>query len=310
MQHTLQKLPKSTAQFSIELTPAEMDPYLKKAAAVLNAQTTIPGFRVGHAPQEELVRRFGALRIWEEAAVLAVPKAFAEVTQKENLQTVGSPEIEVIKLAPDNPFIFKATVALIPEVTLGALDKLKVEQKPVMITDAQVEKVLEDLRKMQTKEVVVNRAARAQGDKVVVDMQMSLDSVPLDGGQTKDHAVYLDEEYYVPGLKEKLQGMVKGETKEFKLKFPKEHYQKNLADREVDFKVTVKDVFELQPPEIDDAFAQMVGQKTVLELRALVRENLENETKMKEAERQEIALLEKLVEGAKFSDLPELLLNE
>lgn len=310
MNHTLKKLPKSTIELTIEIPAEEMRPYLEKAALKLSTETTIPGFRAGKAPLDEVRRRFGAGRVWEEAAVLAVPKAYGEAVQKEQLETIGSPQIDVVKLAPDNPFIFKATAAFLPEVTLGDFTKIKTEQKTTEIQDIQVGKVVADLQKMQTKETVVARPARPQADKVVLDMTMSLDSVPLDGGAVKDHAVYMDEEYYVPGLKEQLAGLKKGDTKEFRLAFPKEHYQKMIAGKDVDFKIEVKDVFELQSPPLDDAFAQAVGQKTVSDLRAIIRVNLEQEARSKEDERQEIALLEAAVERAKFGDIPDVLINE
>ena len=124
MQHTLQKLPKSTVEMTIELTPEEMRPYLEKAAVKLSQETTIPGFRPGKAPYEQVAVRFGSGRVWEEAAVIAVPVTFSRAAQEAKLQTIGSPAIDVIKLAPDNPFVFKATVALLPEVTLGNFSKM------------------------------------------------------------------------------------------------------------------------------------------------------------------------------------------
>ncbi|MBI2551749.1 trigger factor [Candidatus Uhrbacteria bacterium] len=309
MQHTLQKLPKSTIELLIELTTAEMQPYLQKAATQLSQTNTIPGFRPGKAPYDEISRRFGIQRVWEEAAVIAVPKAFAQIIQEEKIETLGSPEVEVVKLAADNPFIFKATVALLPEITLGDYSKIVISAKEVAVPETQIDKVLADLAKMQTKEVVVDRAAGIQ-DKVTVDMTMSLDSVPLDGGATKDHSIYLTEEYYIPGLKEKLVGAKKGGQLEFRIKFPKTHYQKMLADKEIDFKVNVKDVFELQRPPLDDDFAHRLGKDNLADLKALIRHNLEEEARGKETERQELELLDKLVELTKFGDLPEVLINE
>lgn len=310
MRHNVKPLPKSAVELTVELSPDEMRPYLERAAVSLSTQTSIPGFRPGKAPYEQVVARFGSGRVWEEAAQLVVPKVFGDIVKKESLETIGSPAIEVIKLAPDNPFIFKATAALLPKVTLGDYAKIKIERKPTEITAAQVDKVVTGLQKMQTKEAVVARPARATGDKMIVDMQISLDSVPLDGGTTKDHAVYMDEEYYIPGLKEQLQGLKKGDTKEFQLKFPKEHYQKMIAGRDVDFKIEVRDVFELQSPALDDAFAQKIGQSTVAGLRTLIRENLESEARQKETERQEIELLAKAAEHTKFGDIPDILINE
>ena len=107
MQHTIKKLPKSTLEITVELSPEDMGAYLQKGATNLSQETTIPGFRPGKAPYDQIVARFGKGRVWEEAAQLAVPRAFGEIVQKENLETIGSPAIDVIKLAPENPFIFK-----------------------------------------------------------------------------------------------------------------------------------------------------------------------------------------------------------
>ena len=309
MKHTLKSLPKSAVEITIELAPEDMQSYLQKAAAQMSSESSIPGFRPGKAPYEQVVARFGAQRVWKEAAQLAVPRSFTETVKKENLETIGSPEIAVIKLAADNPFIFKATIALLPEVTLGDYSSIKLERKTTTVEAAKVDKVLKDLRKMQTKEVVASRPALAE-DKVVLDMAMSLDSVPLDGGVTKDHAVYMDEEYYVPGLKEQLVGLKKGDTKEFQLKFPKEHYQKMIAGKDVDFKIEIKDVFELTRPELTDEFAQELGQKTIADLKTIIHGNLEHEAKQKDEERGEIELLEKAIEKTKFSDVPDILVNE
>lgn len=310
MKHTIKKLPKSAVEITIEIPPAEMEPYLQKAAQQISQHTTIPGFRPGKASFEQVRTHAGIGRIWEEAAQLVVPKIVSEIIIKENLQTIGSPAIDVIKLAPENPFIFKAIAALFPEVTLGDYSTLDITKKDTKQSEENIDKVLEDLRKMHTKEVVADRPAQASGDKVVLDMEMSLDQVPLDGGSTKDHSIYMDEDYYVPGIKDHLAGVKKGDTKEFKLKFPKEHYQKMIAGKDVDFKITVKDVYELQKPELNDELAQKVGQQTLVGLRTLIRENLENEAKQKESQRQEIELLEKAIEKTKFSDIPDLLANE
>ena len=310
MQHTLKRLPKSTVEILVELTPEDMQPYLQKAATHLGQETAIPGFRPGKAPYDQVVARFGAQRIWEEAAQIAVPKIYSAVVAEEKLETIGSPEIAVEKLAADNPFIFKATAPLLPEITLGDYASITIEPKPVTVKEEHVDKVLRDLQKTQTKEVVVDRPAQSKSDKVVLDLAMSLDTVPLDGGTTKDHAVYMDEAYYVPGFKEQLPGLKKGDTKEFQLKFPKEHYQKMIAGKDVDFKIEVKEVFELTAPALDDEFAKMVGQESIAGLRGLVQSNLEQEATQKETERRELAFIEEAVARTKFSDIPDILINE
>lgn len=309
MTHSTKHLPRNVLEITVELTPEDMQPYLRKAATQMSEQSTIPGFRPGKAPYEQVVSRFGVGRIWEEAAQLVVPKVFSEIARGEKLETIGSPAIEVIKLAPDNNFIFKATVPLLPEVTLGDYASITLTSKPTEIPETKVHKALTDLQKMQTKETVVDRPASG-ADKVVLDMAMSLDSVPLDGGVAKDHAVLMEEEYYVPGMKEQLHGLKKGDTKEFQLKFPKDHYQKMIAGKDVDFKITIKDVFALERPPIDDAFAKALGQPSLTHLKTLIKGNLETEAQAKESQRQEIELLETAVAKTKFADVPDILINE
>lgn len=309
MQVQTKKLPKSVVELTIELTQDDFKSFLERAGARLCQRKPIPGFRPGKASLNMVVKHFGEMPVWEEASVEAVEKTFSQTVFEQKLNTLGSPKIDVIKLAPGNPFVYKATVPLLPEVTLANFSSLEIKTKPTAIEDKHVDKTLEDLRKMQTKEVITAEPLKNTG-KAVIDMAISLDSVPLEGGQTKDHAIYLNEEYYIPGLKEKILGIKKGEIREFKLAFPKEHFQKNLAGKEADFKVTAKEIFELQPPELNDVFAQSLGQKNLVGLKDTVRKNLEAEAKMKDEEKNEIELLEKTAGATKFGDIPELLINE
>lgn len=161
---------------------------------------------------------------------------------------------------------------------------------------------------MRRKESVVTRSATKE-DKVMVNMEMFLDHVPIDGGQVKNHAVILSEKYYIPGFTDQMLSVAKGATKEFELPFPKEHYQKHIAGKQVKFRVKVQDVYELQPPPIDDAFAVALGQKTLADLKALLTKNLQEEMDQKENDRQEIALLKEMVRRSKFGEIPDLLVT-
>jgi trigger factor len=228
---------------------------------------------------------------------------------EQKLLTVGAPSIGVTKMAPGNPFIYTATVTLLPSVELCDLSKISVSAKQLTVSDIDVAKSVKDLRTMRATETVTTNAAGMQ-DKVVIDMDMKLGGVSLEGGQAKGHQVYLSEPYYIPGLTDQLLGLKKDDAKTFTLTFPKEHYQKNVAGKPVDFEIKVTDVFERTLPAHDDAFAQTLGQKTVAELDTLIRENLLKEAQDKENQRQEIAALEEVVKHSKFGDLPDLLVNE
>ncbi len=309
MQVDVKKLPKSILELTITLGVDELQPYLDAAAIKIGTKKTIEGFRAGMAPRGVVEQKVGAMTVLEAAAEEAVRKTYSRALEQGKWVTLGAPEIAVTTLAPGNPFTYKATVTLLPEVEkLADYQTIRIPDHTSSVTPEQVDAALRDLQKMQTQETLVDREVRA-GDKVVVDMKMFLDNVPVDGGDAKNHSIYLDEEYFIPGFKEKLTGIKKGETREFSLPFPKEHYRKQLAGREILFRVTATGVVELAPPPLDDAFAARLEQKTLSDLRALIKQNLEAEASQKEGDRVETEITKKLVEGSRFGDMPEILVN-
>lgn len=304
-----QKLPKSQVELTIELSVEEMKPYLEKGAARLSTEKPLEGFRPGKAPLDVVIKKFGPAATMEAAAEEAVRATFGKAVTQEKIMSIGSPEIGVKKMAMDNPFVYTATVTLLPEVTLCDLSTIKVEKKEAKVADGDVERAIKDLRNMRVKETVTE-APVEKTHKVVIDMDMKKDGVPLEGGQTKGHQVYMDETHYIPGFTDMLIGLKKGESKTFTLSFPKDHYQKNVAGKPVEFVVNVKEIYERQLPEWNDEFAKGLGQKTVAELEDLIRKNLLAEVTQKEEQRQEIAAVEAIVKASKFGDIPDLLLNE
>jgi len=310
MNHTIKKLPKSSLEISLTITAEELEKFVPTAIEELSKEVKIEGFRPGKVPKEILAQNLGGeIKIYERAAEKAIWQFYAEILNKESISEIGSPHFNILKIAPKNPVEVKITVPVLPEVIkLADWKKIKIPAKKVEVADEEIDKTIREVQKMQTVEKMVNREAKKE-DKILIDMDMSLDGVPLEGGQAKNHAVYLNEPYYIPGLVEKLIGAKKDEAREFKLSFPKEHYQKNIAGKDVDFKIKTLDVFELAAPEIDDEFAQKLGQKSLAELKQLLKDNMAAEAGAKEKERQEMAILEELVKNSQFEDIPDVLIN-
>lgn len=309
MQITRTNLPKSQVELTIELSDDEIQHDLEVAAKRISETLKIDGFRPGNAPLEVVKTKVGEMAIWQEAVNDIVRHSFVKAVLEQNMTTVGQPKIDLVKFAPGNPLIFKAVVSTLPVIVqMPDLEKITVEKKSVEITDVEIDKALGELQKMQTREVEVDRPATGT-DKVVVDMQMFLDNVLLEGGHAKSHGVYLAEEAYVPGLTAQLSGVKKGDEKTFTLTFPETHYQKTTAGKAVEFRVKVENVFELQPPAIDNTFAETLGQKTIAELRSLMKNNLQSEANEKEAQRLELTMLENIVTATRFEDIPETLID-
>lgn len=309
MKCDIKNLPKSEIELTITLEAEELAPYMQKAAGHLSEHSKIEGFRPGKASYDIVKARFGEHAILEEAADDIVRKNFFMAIKENKLETIGQPKIEVVKMAVGNPFTFKATVAILPEIKLGEYKNLGIKKEKTEVAGEQIEKILTDLSKMQSKEALTEGAATAT-DKIVADMEMTKDGVAIEGGATKNMTVYLTEKHYIPGFNEELVGLKKGDEKTFSLNFPDSHYQKHLTGAKVDFKIKVNDVYEITPPELNDEFATKLGQKTMGDLRALIRKNLEDEAVNKNEEKFETEILTKIIGQSKFGDIPEILLNE
>ena len=308
MQHTLKKLDKSQVELVITVVPADYEKDMFAAATRLSERAAIHGFRPGKAPYEIVKQNLGEIKILEEALQTIVEKNYHAAVTAEKLDTVGMPEITIEKMAPDNDFVFKATAALLPKVTLADLSKIDINKKDVVVGEKELSDVLEHLRKMQGKEVVKEGIATKE-DKIEVAMKMTNNKVDVEGGQAPKHQVYLSEPHYIPGFAEQLVGLKKGDVKEFSLKFPEEHYQKHLAGKNIDFHITVNDVYSIEYPEINDELATTLGQPSLIALKEILQTNLTKEAQSKEDQRLEAELLEKVILASVFEEIPDVLVK-
>jgi trigger factor len=308
----VEQLPKNTVKLTITLGVEELKPFLEAAAEHLSEHTDIPGFRPGKAGYDIVKNRFGEMKIYEEALEPIVRKTLYAAIVGNDLETIGSPKIDVTTMAPGNDLVYTAELAKMPAVTkLADYKKISVKAEAKPVENKDIETVLKDLTHMQTREARAAAGSAAAGtDKVVLSVNMKKAGVPVEGGQAPSHAVFLGEEYYIPGFKEHVSGMKEGESKTFAIKFPDEHASKMLAGSDIDFDITVKEIFNLVAPEINDEFAKSLGQKDVAELKTRITDNLKAERAQEEQARQERDILEKIAADSRFDDIPDLLVNE
>ena len=309
MKVTVVALPKAQYELLIELSAEEMKPHLDKAVEKLGREIKVEGFRPGKATFEVLKNKIGELSIWEEAGYIAINKTLDQAI-RENIKEaiVGQPQVNVTKLAPGNPLEYKVVVAILPTVEIGGYKNFKIKSEKINVGEPEVEKILADLAEMRVKEAISDTPAK-DSDKVIVDINIFLDKVPLEGGQGKDTAVIIGKGYVVPGFDKKLIGAKTGEEREFDLPYPDTHYQKNLAGKLVQFKVKIKSVYSRELPAIDDAFASGVGLKNLTKLKENIKKTLVKEEEAKVKQKAEIKIIEKIIDKAKFGDIPELLIK-
>jgi len=302
-------LEKSQIELNVELSLDEFKPFILKGAVRISKDVKIEGFRPGKAPYDIIKRKVGEMAILEEASRLAVNDTLGKAI-KDNVeaQPVGQPKVDITKLAPDNPFSYKVVLAMLPDVKLGDYKDLKIKQKKQEVSEQELTKMLNDFKEMRAQEVAVDRAIQ-DTDKILLDIQMFLDKVPLEGGQNKDTAIVVGKDFIVNGFDKQLIGAKKGETREFKLPYPKDFHMKNMAGKMVEFKVTIKDVFERKLPELNDDIAKGFGVKNLAEFKENLKKSMLGQKGKEQAQASERVMLEKIIEKARFGDIPEMLIE-
>jgi len=306
--YDVKKLPKSQLEIKVTISANELEPFLNRAIETLSNQTKIDGFRPGKVPLEMLKKKVGEMKIYEEAAFLAVEKSYLEIAQKEKIEPLGSPKIDLEKLAPNNDFIYKAIVDLMPEVKIGDLKSIKIKEKEINISTQDIEKVIEDLRKMRATETLENKKV-AKGDKVEIDFDILRDNVSIEGGAQKKYPLVIGDNQFIPGFEDNLIGLEANAEKEFEISFPEKYHNKNLAGKPAKFKVKMLAIYKRTLPELNDEFAKTLGTPTIADLKKQIEHNLEHEEHHKEEGRVETELLDKLIDKSQIGEIPDTLVD-
>jgi len=299
MKVDIKDLPKSQIELTITLSPQEIEPYLDKVAQEVSKEKNFKGFRPGKVPRSMIEQEIGKDGLLNKSLDFIIRTTYVKTILNKKIKALGKPKIEVQKVAPDNDLIYKAIVAVVPEVHLGEYRKLKVKPRKIKeISSEQIDNVLIELQKSRANVKDVDREAKV-GDKVEVDFKSFLSGVPIENGESKNHPVIIGEDTMVPGFEDNLCGMKKGEKKEFEIRFPKDFRVKSLADRMIKFKVEMNQVQRVELPKLDDKFIKSLGKfKDLKAVRAQIKNNLKKEARFKEEERLKGEVLEKIAQDS------------
>lgn len=310
MKVTRKDLEKSQIELLVEVSVEELAPYISKGAESLSKEIKIEGFRPGKVPADVLKQKIGEMAILEEASRLLINKQIFSVID-ENItdkEIVGQPEVDIAKLAPGNPMEYKIKVNVLPEIKIGAYKDFAFKNEKVKVEEAEVEKVINDLLEMRAKESVSEEAVK-DGDKVITSVNLFLDKVPVEDGQNPEVTVIIGKNYFVDGFDKNLIGLKKGETKDFSIVYPAEHFQKNLAGKKVEFKIEIKEVYNREIPAIDDDLAKMFRFNNVSDLKENLNKTISDQ-KQKEADQKlEVQIIDKIIDNSKFGDIAENLIK-
>jgi len=277
----------------IEIPVDEVQREAGRVTAQYARKARIPGFRPGHAPAS-LVQRHFRDEIREEVVQALVPKFFENALKEQKWSVVGHPHFAELQYAEDKPLTCKATFEILPEFELRQYKELEVEEESPQVTEADVERALEEIREQAaTFEVVSDRPA-ADGDHLTLSYKgLDVKTTASRPVEARDVSVELGGEGTVAAFSENLRGSQPGETREFEVNYPEDYSQKSLAGRTFRYRVEVQSIKHKVVPAADDDLAKSVSEfSTLEELRAKLGKDLAERAKR----RAEMAAKQKLVE--------------
>jgi len=243
----------------------------------LGRTVKMAGFRPGKVPVKMVEQSYGP-QVRNEVLGDKVESAFTKTVQEQNLRVAGYPKIEPKETSAEGTMEFTATFEVFPEVVVGSLSEVSIERPVLTVSDAEVDRTIEVLRKQRATFEKADRASQ-EGDRVVIDFTGRKDGEVFEGGQASDFPVVLGGGQMLPDFDNALRGLSAGETKTFDLTFPADYNAQQLAGQTVQFEITLKTVESPVLPEVDEAFAKTLGVTSgdLTEMRAEIKTNLERE---------------------------------
>lgn len=305
----VEKLEKNMAKLTIEVPAEEFDAAIKNAYNKNKNKFSIPGFRKGKAPLAMLEKMYGAGIFYEDAANEVIDASYPKAAEESKEEIVSTPEIKVTQIEKGKAFIYEATVALKPEVTLGEYKGVEVKKAEAVVTDEDVENELTAARKKNGRLIDVEDGAIEDGDNTIIDFTGYIDDKTFDGGAGTDYPLVIGSHSFIEGFEDQLIGKKKGETCDVNVTFPAEYHADELAGKPAKFVVTIKEVKRNELPELNDEFASEVSDfDTLDEYKADIRKKLQEKKEQDAKVENENNVIEKVVENAQM-ELPQPMID-
>ncbi len=305
----VEKLEKSMAKLTIEVSADDFEKALQSAYKKQKNRIAIPGFRKGKVPRQMVEKMYGAEIFYDDAANELIPKAYGEAYDECEESIVSRPQIDVVQAEKGKPFIFTATVALKPEVTLGEYKGLKVEKYDVDVTEDEIDAKLKEEAEKNARQVTVEDRPVQNGDEVILDYEGFVDGVAFEGGKGENHPLEIGSGSFIPGFEEQLIGVNTGVDVEVKVTFPEEYHAKELQGKDAVFQCKIHEIKAKEIPEIDDEFASEVSEfDTLAEYREDLKKTIAEKKEAEGKEKQEDEAVEQAVKNAQY-ELPEAMIE-
>ena len=297
------------AKLTITVEAAKFDAAVDSAYQKNKGKIALPGFRKGKAPRAMIEKMYGTGVFYEDAANELIPEAYETAAKESELEIVAQPEIEVTQMEKGTDFIFTATVAIKPEVTLGDYKGIEVEKKEAEVSEEEITAEIDKAREANSRLITIEDRATEDGDTVIIDFDGYVDGKQFEGGYAEDYTLVLGSHSFIDNFEDQLVGKNLGEDVEVNVTFPEEYHVDELKGKPALFKVKIKEIQKKELPELDDDFAQDVSDFDTLDeykadVEKKILENKENQIKRE----QEDQIIEKIIEKAQM-EIPQQMIT-
>lgn len=305
MSLTVENLEKNMAKLTITVPAAEFTEAMKDSYNKQKNKISIPGFRKGKVPQAYIEKMYGPEMFYEDAANTCMENSYPGALDECGLDVVSRPEIDVVQMEKGKDFIYTATVAVKPEVTLGDYKGIEIEKVEVEVTDEDVQAELLNVQKQNSRNIPVEDRAAKMDDEVTIDFEGFIDGEAFEGGKGENYQLTLGSHSFIDTFEDQIVGKNIGEEFDVNVTFPENYQAEDLAGKPAVFKCKLNGIKETELPELDDEFASEVSEFDTLDE---YKEDIKNTLKVKKEKAakntKEGLVIDKIIENATM-EIPE-----
>ena len=292
-------------KFEITVEAEKFDNAIKKVYFQSAKYFNIPGFRKGKAPMQIVEKYYGKEIFYEDAFNEVAQGALEEAIAENKLEIVARPEIDEIKqMEKGKDLIFTVVLQTKPEAELGKYKGIEIPKIEYNVTDKDIEHELEHMQEHNSRLVSIEDRPVEKGDIVTIDFEGFADGKAFEGGKAENYELEIGSNTFIPGFEDQIIGMKLEEEKDVNVKFPKEYFSKDLADKDATFKVKLHEIKKKELPKLDDEFAKDASEfDTLKELKEDIKKKLEKQNEDRTKYETEEAVVKALCENTKV-DIP------
>ena len=310
MNVTVEKKDHNMAVLTIEIPAEKFAEAIEKAYLKQKNRISVPGFRKGRAPRRMIQKMYGAAVFFEEAANILLQSTYEDAAKESGEQIVSRPQIDITQIEEGKPFIYTATVALRPEITLGQYKGVEIPKKEITVSEEEIMAEIDKEREQNARDIDVDDRAVLNNDRIKLDFDGSVDGEAFEGGKAEDFDLTVGSGSFIPGFEDQIIGKNIGEEFDVNVTFPEDYHVEKLRGKSAVFKCKVKSISEHQVPELNDDFVQDVSEvNTVEEYKADVEKKIRERKEAARKTEIETVAVREAVKNATM-DVPEEMINE